>query len=96
MEMALKPEDVGDRVFFYGKGCDYCNNTGYRGRIGIYEIMIMNDHLRELIMRRASTGVLRREAIKHGMRTLRESGLLAVYDGITTLDEVVRETVIEE
>jgi type IV pilus assembly protein PilB len=96
MEMALRPEDVGDRVFCYGKGCDYCNNTGYRGRLGIYEIMVMNDQLRELIMRRASTGVLRREAIKHGMRTLRESGLLAVYDGITSLDEVVRETVVEE
>jgi len=96
MEMALRPEDVGDRVFFYGKGCDYCNNTGYRGRLGIYEIMVMNDQLRELIMRRSSTGVLRREAIKHGMRTLRESGLLAVYDGVTSLDEVVRETIIEE
>jgi type IV pilus assembly protein PilB len=96
MELALRPEEVGDRAFFYGKGCDYCNNTGYRGRMGIYEMMVLDDSLRELIMRRASTAVLRREAVKRGMRTLRESGLLAIYDGITSLDEVVRETIIEE
>jgi len=96
MELALRVEDVGDRTFFYGKGCDYCNNTGYRGRMGIYEMMVLDDALRELIMRRASTAVLRREAIKRGMRTLRESGLMAIYDGVTSLDEVVRETIIEE
>ncbi len=96
MEVALKPEEVGDRMFFYGKGCDYCNGTGYRGRMGIYEIMALDDTLRELIMRRGSTAVIRREAIKRGMRTLREAGLLAIYDGITSLDEVVRETIVEE
>jgi len=96
MEVALRPEDVGDRVFYYGKGCDYCNNTGYRGRMGIYELMVMDDALRELIMNKASTSVLRREAIKRGMRTLRETGLMAIYEGITTLDEVVKETIIEE
>jgi len=96
MEVALRPEDVGDRVFYYGKGCDYCNNTGYRGRMGIYELMVMDDALRELIMNRASTSVLRREAIKRGMRTLRETGLMAIYEGVTTLDEVVKETIIEE
>lgn len=96
MELALRPEDVRGRTFFYGKGCDYCNNTGYRGRLGIYEIMPLDEQLRELIMRRASTAVLRREAVKRGMRTLRETGLLAIYDGITSLDEVVRETIIEE
>ncbi len=96
MEMALRPADVGDRSFFYGKGCDYCNNTGYRGRMGIYEIMALDDTLRELVMRRASTAVLRREAIKRGMRTLRDSGLMTIYEGITTLDEVVKETIIEE
>ena len=96
MEVDLRPEDVGDRVFFYGKGCDYCNNTGYRGRMGIYELMVLDDPLRELIMRKGSTAVLRREAIKRGMRTLRETGLMAIYEGITTLDEVVKETIIEE
>ncbi|MEK6677639.1 MAG: ATPase, T2SS/T4P/T4SS family [Planctomycetota bacterium] len=96
MEMALKPEDVGDRTFHYGKGCDYCKHTGYLGRTGLYEVMVMNDHLRELIMERSSTAVLRREAIKQGMRTLRDAGLLAIYDGVTSLDEVVRETILEE
>lgn len=96
MELSLRPEDVGDRVFHYGKGCDYCNNTGYRGRLGIYETMVLDDNLRDLIMNRASTAVLRREAMKRGMRTLRESGLLAIYEGITTLDEVVKETIVEE
>ena len=96
MELALRPEDVGDRLFYYGKGCDYCNNTGYRGRLGIFEIMTIDETLRELIMNRSSTAVIRREAIKRGMGTLRDTGLKAIYDGITTLDEVVKETVIEE
>jgi type IV pilus assembly protein PilB len=96
MLLGLKPEDVGDRQFFYGEGCDYCNNTGYRGRLGLFETMVIDDHIRDLIMSAASTAVLRREAIKHGMRTLRDTGLLAIYDGITSLDEVVKETIMEE
>ncbi len=96
MELNLRPEDVGNRPFHYGKGCDYCNGTGYRGRIAIYELMVLNDELRELMMKHASTAVLRREAVKQGMRTLRDSGLLAIYDGITSLDEVVQETIMEE
>ncbi len=96
MQLNLRPEEVGDRLFSYGKGCDYCNNTGYRGRVGIYETMVLDDDLRELIMNNAATVVLRREAIKRGMRTLRNAGLLSIYDGITSLDEVVRETIMEE
>jgi len=96
MELQLRPEDVGEQVFYYGKGCDYCNGTGYRGRMGIYELMVLDDSLRDMIMKKASTSVLRREAVKRGMRTLRESGLLAIYDGVTTLDEVVKETIVEE
>ncbi len=96
MELNLRPEDVGDRLFRYGEGCDYCNNTGYRGRLGLYEIMVIDDTLRELIMDRASTNILRREATKAGMRTLRQSGLMAIFDGVTSLDEVVRETLLED
>jgi type IV pilus assembly protein PilB len=96
MELGLTPEDVTGRVFFYGKGCDYCNNTGYRGRQALFELMVMDDELRELIMGHASTGVLRAEARKRGMRTLRETGLLAIYDGVTSIEEVVRETLSEE
>ena len=96
MELNLRPEDIGERTFHFGNGCDYCNNTGYRGRQGIYEIMTLDDSMRQLIMDRASTAVLRRAAVKRGMRTLREAGLLAIYDGVTSLDEVVRETIVEE
>lgn len=96
MELALQPDEVGDRVFFYGKGCDYCKNTGYLGRLGLYETMVMTDTLREMVMQRKSTAELRREAVKNGMRTLRESGMMAIYEGITSLDEVVKETIIEE
>ena len=96
MELGLRPEDVAGRVFYYGRGCDYCNNTGYKGRQALFELMIMDDELRELIMKHASTAVLRAEARKRGMRTLREVGLLAIYDGVTTIEEVVRETLTEE
>jgi type IV pilus assembly protein PilB len=92
MELGLTPEDVTGRVFYYGKGCEYCNNTGYRGRLAIFELMVLDDELRELIMSHASTAVLRAESRKRGMRTLRESGLLAIYDGVSTIEEVVRET----
>lgn len=96
IELQLRPEDVESRTFYYGEGCDACNGTGYRGRIGIYETMVFNDHIRELIMQGASTHVLREAAIKNGMRLLRESGLLAIYDGVTTIDEVVKETLLFE
>jgi len=94
-KVGLRPEDIGDRIFYYGKGCDYCNQTGYRGRVGLYETMVLDDQLRELIMRRASSSVLRREAIKRKMRTLREAGLLSIHDGVTSLDEVGGATVEE-
>lgn len=96
MQLGLLPEDVAGRPLYYGRGCDYCNHTGYKGRRGIFEIMVLDDELRELIMKNASTAILRQEARKRGMRSLRESGLLALYDGITTIEEVVRETLGEE
>ncbi|MEY4104148.1 MAG: Flp pilus assembly complex ATPase component TadA, partial [Planctomycetota bacterium] len=84
MELGLRPVDVGGRTFFRGRGCERCNKSGYKGRLAIFEIMVMNDALRELIMGQASTAVLRHEARKRGMRTLRECGLLSIYDGQTT------------
>jgi type IV pilus assembly protein PilB len=96
MELDLRPEDVVGRTFFFGKGCENCNNTGYRGRMGIFEIMLFDDELRDLIIRHSSTQVLRQEARKRGMRTLRQAGLLAIYDGVTTIEEVVRETIMED
>jgi type IV pilus assembly protein PilB len=96
MELELRPEDVGDKTFYYGKGCNQCNKTGYRGRTGLYEIMTFNDEVRDLIMNHASTAVLRDAACRAGMKTLRENGLTAIFDGITTLDEVSRETIAAE
>jgi type IV pilus assembly protein PilB len=95
MELGVTPEDVKGKKFYYGRGCDRCNSTGYRGRTAIFEIMTFNDEIRELIMNQASTNVLRAAAQKAGMRLLREGGLAAIYDGITTVDEVVKETISE-
>jgi type IV pilus assembly protein PilB len=96
MELAMRPQDVGGRTFFRGRGCERCNKSGYKGRLALFEIMVMTDPLRELIMSQASTSVLGHECRRHGMRTLRECGLLSIYDGQTTIDEVVRETLSEE
>jgi type IV pilus assembly protein PilB len=96
MELELKPEDVQGRIFYYGKGCEACNNTGYRGRQGLYEIMMLDDDMRDMIIKKASTQVLRQAAKERGMRTLRHSGLMAIYDGVTTIEEVVRETIVED
>ena len=79
-----------------GRGCMDCGSTGYRGRMGIYEIMTLDDEMRDMIIKHASTQLLRIEAKKRGMRTLRECGLMAIYDGVTTIEEVVRETIVEE
>ncbi len=96
LELALRPNMVEGRTFFRGKGCDSCLKTGYRARMALFEIMQMDDGMRELIMKQASTTVIRNEAKRRGMRTLRESGLLGIFDGLTTLDEVVRETIVED
>jgi type IV pilus assembly protein PilB len=96
MELSLRPQDVANRTFARGSGCEKCNKTGYKGRLALYEIMSMDDTLRELVMTQASTAVLKMEARKRGMRTLRESGMLSIYDGQTTIEEVVRETLGEE
>ena len=96
LELKMRPEEVADRTFFRGKGCDTCNNSGYRGRLALFEIMEFDDSLRELVLAQASTSVLRVEAQKRGMRSLRESGLLSIYDGQTTIDEVVRETMLDD
>ena len=96
MELELRPEDVEGQKFYYGKGCDNCNNTGYKGRLGVFEIMTLDDEMRDKIVAHASTQVLRADAVKKGMRTLRQSGLKAIFDGLTSIEEVVRETIVEE
>jgi type IV pilus assembly protein PilB len=96
MELNLTPELVAGRTFFRGRKCDACRSTGYSGRLGIFEIMLLDDHMRDLIMNRCSTSVLREAARKRGMRTLRDVGLLSIYDGATTIEEVVSQTIYEE
>lgn len=95
MDLGLTHEQIKGKHFFYGKGCEQCNNTGYKGRMGIYEIMTLNDEIRDLIMNNASTNIIRSAARKQGMKLLRQNGLLAIYDGLTTIEEVVKETFLE-
>jgi type IV pilus assembly protein PilB len=94
-ELGLTEEEIGGRPIFYGRGCSKCNGTGYRGRVALFEIMVFNEEIRELIMNRASTNVLRVAAKKGGMRPLRENGLKSLFEGITTIDEIVKETITE-
>ncbi|MDD5679690.1 MAG: type II secretion system ATPase GspE [Candidatus Omnitrophica bacterium] len=91
-EINLTKEEHKGMVFYRGKGCSQCNKTGYRGRTGIYELLVITEPLKSLIMDRVQTNALRDAARKEGMLTLREDGLQKVREGITTLEEVVRET----
>jgi len=95
-QIGLNPDEVQGRKFYYGAGCPDCNNTGYRGRTAIFEIMMISDRMRELVMGRASTQAMRDLAREEGMRTLREAGLLKIFDGQSTIEEVVRETLAAE
>jgi len=88
----LSPHDVGDKVFYYGRGCAACNDTGYKGRRGIYELLVASEAIRLLINDRAPTVVLRQKAVELGMITLREDGLRGIFDGDTTIEEVVKYT----
>src|SRR5213083_325235 len=91
-QIELAKKDIGDRKFFYGKGCDSCNNTGYKGRKGIYELMKITDPLRELVNERAPTVVLKQKAVELGMVTLRQDGLRSIFAGDTTIEEVLKYT----
>ena len=92
VELGISRADIGDKQFFYGKGCDACNNTGYKGRKGIYELLKVTDPVRELINERAPTVTIKQKAIELGMMTLRQDGLRSIYAGDTTIEEVLRYT----
>ena len=94
MELNLTNADIKGKRFFRGKGCNNCNNIGYKGRMGIYEIMVINSKIRRLISEQANTNVIRLSAKENGMNTLRDSGLIAIFNGLTTIQEIVRETMI--
>jgi type IV pilus assembly protein PilB len=96
MELNLTSERVKGKKFYYGRGCDTCNNTGYKGRKGIHELMTINDQVRDMISQNVSTDYMREQCQKMGMITLRDSGLLAIHNGATTIEEIVRETVEDD
>ena len=95
MELGLSPEQAAAQKWFYGKGCEKCNNTGYKGRMGIYELAIMNENLRDMVVAEVSLDEFRNACRKYGMRTLREAGLQAISLGQTSIEEIVRETMTE-
>ena len=91
-ELDTSRRDIGDKQFYYGKGCDACNNTGYKGRKGIYELLQITDPIRELINEHAPTVTLKQKAIELGMVTLRQDGLRSIFAGDTTIEEVLKYT----
>jgi type IV pilus assembly protein PilB len=95
MELGMDMAELKTKKFFRGAGCDTCNNTGYKGRLGLFELMIMNDVMRDMILRNVATDELKVTAVQYGMIPLRDYGLNFAYQGLTTLDEIVRETVLD-
>ncbi len=94
-DLEMTSDQAMGKKFYRGKGCDKCNRTGYKGRLGIYELMLMNDEMRDMIIRNCSTEELRNTARKYGMVTLRDAGMESVFAGLTTAEEVIRETILD-
>jgi type IV pilus assembly protein PilB len=94
IEVGFPPDSVGTFKLYKGRGCGNCNGTGYRGRVGLYEVMEISEGIRDLIMVGATAVEIKRKALEEGMLTLRMSGLEKIKAGITTIEEVLRETVI--
>ena len=90
--LGVDPIEIADKQFYFGKGCAECGGSGYKGRQGLFELLLVNDSLRDLITAKAPTMVLKQKAIELGMRTLRDDGLRAIFDGATTVDEVLKYT----
>jgi type IV pilus assembly protein PilB len=90
--MGMPEEDAHETIVYHGKGCPNCSGTGYRGRIAFYEVMPLREGLKELILEGASASELKRAAQMGGMKTLRESGLLKIRSGVTSIEEVLRVT----
>jgi type IV pilus assembly protein PilB len=90
--LGVDPLEIADKQFYFGKGCPECSQTGYRGRQGLFEMMLMTDTLRDLITKRAPTLVLKQKSVEQGMRTLRDDGMRAIFDGLTTIEEVLKYT----
>jgi type IV pilus assembly protein PilB len=91
-QLGLSPYDIGDKTFYFGRGCSECNQTGYKGRKGLYELLKVSDPIRSMINERAPGVVIRQKAMELGMNTLRADGLRCIFDGITTIEEVLKYT----
>ena len=94
-DLELTADQIAGKKYYRGAGCDKCNRSGYKGRFGLFELLIMNDDLRDLVMRNASTAEMRDLARRGGMVTLRDAGMDGIFAGITTAEEVIRETILE-
>jgi type IV pilus assembly protein PilB len=94
LNLGYKKEEVGTFTVYKGRGCEKCNNTGYKGRVGLVEVMVIDDDIRDLILSGGTAIDIKKKGIENGMITLRRSGLVKIKEGITTIDEVVRETVL--
>jgi len=92
VDIGFSPEDAKKMTIFKSKGCAACNDTGYKGRVGLYEVMDVNNDIRDLILRKAQPREMKKKAVEQGMITLRQSGLIKIKDGITSVEEVLRET----
>jgi type IV pilus assembly protein PilB len=92
LDLGVSPDEVRSFSVYKGKGCPICNNTGYKGRLGLYEVMPMKDEIKELVLSHASTSEIKKEAIRLGMKTLRQSGILKIKNGLTTIEEILRST----
>jgi type IV pilus assembly protein PilB len=95
-ELGITPDEVRGRTFFFGKGCEQCNNTGYRGRAGIYEVMPISNKIRDMILSREATGEIKKQAIREGMLTLRMDALEKLKMGMTTAEEVLKESAADD
>jgi len=93
IDLGIPPDEVKSFQVYKGKGCSICNNTGYKGRLGLYEVMPMKEEIKELVLSRASSSEIKKEAIRLGMKTLRQSGIAKIKDGVTTIEEVLRSTI---
>ncbi len=94
-QAGMTKKEIEGKTYYRGAGCETCNSTGYKGRVGLFELMVLNDDLRDMIMSNCSTDELRETARKFGMNTLRDAGFSYAEDGTTSLDEVIRETVLD-
>ncbi len=93
IDLGVPPDEVKSFQVYKGKGCSLCNNTGYKGRLGLYEVMPMKEEVKELVLSRSSTSEVKKEAIRLGMKTLRQSGIAKIKEGVTTIEEVLRSTI---